>query len=54
LVKTCDGGVTTQPFPRDEAEEELRENPQSGHATRSGPEIKDGKLHFFRILPGIG
>jgi len=37
------GGGATRPLPRDGGVEELHEDQQSGHATRSGPEVKNGK-----------
>jgi len=38
-----DGGGATRPLPRDGGVEESTETQQSGHAPRSGPEVKNGR-----------
>jgi len=43
LERRCSKGGATRPLPRDGGVEELYGDQQSGHAPRSGPEVKNGR-----------
>jgi len=51
------GGGAILPLPRDGGVEELYEDPRSGHAPRSGPEVKTNVSpyqHGSRLYPSGG